>query len=252
MDISIITFTMGGRNLYLANCIDSIYDDINGTRLYGEYKIEHHIILQGIKKDEGLSSILDHSMYHNCPDYKLIVHEWPENIGIGAGLNKIIPQCNSSLIMKMDDDCKIISRDFFGSALALHRRFPNSVFSPFPVGLIRSLGGVPGIRHSVWNDKKYDKFYTRRHVNHVGGFARFAPTELMKQFTFPSDLISGISGTEDGNFSSYCNARGIEMFYLENEMIVEHNESGLGQIVRYPDYFSGRSWESTLKIDVLE
>ena len=248
MDISVITFTMGGRDNYLQDCVVSVINDLLNTD--DNLKIEHHIILQGCPYPQFIFDVIANSSA--VKNYDLYIHEWRENIGIGAGLNKITPQCNSSLIMKMDDDCKIISRDFFGSALALHRRFPNSVFSPFPVGLIRSLGGVPAIRHSVWNDKRYDKFYTRRHVNHVGGFARFAPTELMKQFTFPSDLISGISGTEDGNFSSYCNSKGIEMFYLENEMIVEHNESGLGQIIRYPDYFSGRSWESTLKIEVLE
>lgn len=250
MDISIITFTMGGRDRYLAQCMDSIYDDICGQLIRNENKIEHHVVLQGIHTD-AIQCVLNYfDSTQEC--YKLIVHEWPENIGIGAGLNKIIPQCTAPLIMKMDDDCKIVSKDFFESATRIHNRFPNSVFSPFPVGLIRSLGGVPGFKHSVWYDKHNNRYYTKRHVSHVGGFARFAPANIMRNFKFAPDLIPGQSGNEDGQFSSYCGANNIEMFYLENDMVVEHNESGFGQILRYPEYFTGRSWESTVKIEVIE
>ena len=255
MDISVITFTLGGREKYLKDCIlsvdrsipfDMTYESI-GNRLIPKIKVEHHIVFQGVTCPETIKEIVSTL----CND-NVIIHEWPENIGIGAGLNKIIPQCSAPLIMKMDDDCKIISKDFFESALALHKRFPDSVFSPFPAGLIRSLGGVPGHKHSVWYDKENDKYYTRRHTHHIGGFARFAPKSIFDNFKFPNDLVKGISGTEDGDFSSYCNSAGITMFYLENGMIVEHNESGFGQIIRYPEYFSGRSWESTVKIEVIE
>lgn len=246
MDISIITFTLGGRSRYLQACIDSVYENTD------QYNInaEHHLILQGYSKEKFEEDLC--GWWEDTENYKFIVHEWPENIGIGAGLNKIIPQCMAPLIMKMDDDCKIISQNFFESAINIHKRFPNSVFSPFPVGLIRSLGGVPGFKHSVWHDKENGKYYTRRHVSHVGGFARFAPAHIMKEFKFPNDLTKGISGTEDGDFSTYCNSKNIEMFYLENDMVVEHNESGFGQILRYPEYFTGRSWESTVKIEVVE
>lgn len=246
MDISIITFTLGGRSRYLQACIDSVYEDEENSN----FSVEHHLVLQGYTKEKLEEELC--GWWADNKKYKFIIHEWPENIGIGAGLNKIIPKCTAPLIMKMDDDCKIVSTGFFESAMALHKKFPNSVFSPFPVGLIRSLGGVPGFKHTVWYDKKNEKYYTRRHVSHVGGFARFAPASIMKQFKFAPDLIPGQSGNEDGQFSSYCGANNIEMFYLENNMIVEHNESGFGQILRYPEYFTGRSWESTVKIEVIE
>lgn len=248
-DISVITFTLGGRPKYLISCLDSVYNDINEQLIWSEIKLEHHLIFQGSAGFEEAESFLNHFGETGC--YRLIVHRWPENIGIGAGLNKIIPECKGDLIFKMDDDCKIVSSDFFGSAIALHNRFSTSVFSPFPVGLIRSLGGPPGFKHTLWHDKQNNKIYTRRHVSHVGGFARFTPRFLFDNFRFPNDLIPGISGTEDGNLSSYCISNNVEMFYLENSMVVEHNES-TGQILRYPEYFKDRSYEGSLSIEIIE
>ena len=248
-DISIITFTLGGRPRYLAQCLDSVYNDINNQLVFDEIKVEHHLVLQGALRTKE-SATIDYFKETGC--YKLIVHEWPQNIGIGAGLNVILPLCEAPLIFKMDDDCKIVSRDFFESALALHRRFPNSCFSPYPCGLTGNPGGPRGFKHSIWYDKLNDRIYTRRHVTHLGGFARFSPAHIIKNFQFPNDLIPGISGTEDGNFSTHCSRSTIEMFYLENGLIVEHNEATPGQTVRYPEYFSGRNYESSLNIEVLE
>ena len=166
MDISIITFTLGGRDRYLAQCLNSVYNDINEQLIPNEFKVEHHVILQGVLRTQGIETILDFFKETGC--YKLIVHEWPQNIGIGAGLNAILPQCEGNLILKLDDDAKIVSRDFFESALALHRRFPNSCFSPYPCGLTGNPGGPRGFKHSIWYDKLNDRFYTRRHVTHLG------------------------------------------------------------------------------------
>lgn len=247
VDISIVTFTLGGRDKYLIKCLDSVYNDINEQLIYNENKVEHHLIFQGCSS-ESVDSIIPY--FKESPCYKLIIHKWPENIGIGAGLNRIIPQCKGRLIFKMDDDCKIVSKDFFERALSLHNRFPNSVFSPFPIGLINSLGGVRGYTHKVWWDKEGDIVFTKRIVSHVGGFARFSPKNIIEKFTFPNDLISGISGTEDGDFSNYCNYNNIEIFYVENGMVVEHNESTLGQVLRYSEYFKNRSFESSIKLNV--
>lgn len=246
MDISVITFTLGGRSRYLQACIDSVYIDSRQEN----FSVEHHLVLQGYSKEQLEEDLC--GTWENSDNYKFIIHEWPENIGIGAGLNKIIPQCTAPLIMKMDDDCEIISKEFFGRALELHKKFPNDVFSPYPVGLINNPGGPRGFKHTVWKSEETGAIYTRRHVTHVGGFARFTPKSMFDNFKFSSDLIAGISGNEDGQLSQYCGAAGTTMFYLENAMIVEHNESTLGQVVRYPEYFKNRSNESNMKIEVIE
>lgn len=248
MDISIITFTLGGRDTYLKTCLEASASDIFDTD--NNIKIEHHVVFQGCKLP---SFVFDIFAYQNLlNNYEFFIHEWPENIGIGAGLNKILPECKGELIFKMDDDCKIISQGFFDTAWTIHKKFPTSVFSPFPLGLTGNPGGPKGFKHSVWHDKSTDTIYTRRHVTHVGGFARFAPASVIKGFTFPNDLVPGISGAEDGYFSQHCNNNKIEMFYLERGLVVEHNESTPGQVIRYPEYFKCRNYENSLKTEIVE
>ena len=247
MDISIITFTLGGRDKYLKECMLSIIED--GLNYEPDVKIEHHIVLQGCPHPEFIFDIIANSSV--LKNYDLFVHEWSENIGIGAGLNKILSSCKGSLIMKMDDDCKIISQDIFTKAFAIHQKFPDLTFSPYPVGLINNLGGPRGSGHFVWADSEGDAFYTFRRVSHVGGFARFTPASLMKSFKFKDDLIPGISGDEDGQYSNYLNSIGKPMCYLENGLVVEHNESTLGQIARFPQYFTSRTNESKMNIEVV-
>jgi hypothetical protein len=62
----------------------------------------------------------------------------------------------------------------------------------------------------------------------------------MQQFYWPNDS-SHAAGREDVNFSEFCGIRGIPMYYLENALVVEHQESTLGQHARYGEnYFKGR------------
>lgn len=248
MKISIITFYVGGRDNYLLKSVNSVLKE---TLLSDTDNVfyEYHIIGQGCEIPEKVINELKltNMMLKNIEFY---IHKWDKNIGIGAGLNKILPLCTGDLIFKMDDDCSIVSEDFFPHAIDLFTRFPNSVFSPYPVGLINNPGGPRGFKHSVYK-KSDEQVYTRRHVTHVGGFARFAPASIIKNFTFANDLISGVSGTEDGQFSAYCVQNNIEMFYLENAMVVEHIDSTLGQIVQLPEYFKNRSNESNTKVEVV-
>lgn len=238
MDISIITFTMGGRDRYLFTCLDSVYNDINDQLVHDEIKIEHHLVFQGVAPTSGIKGCIETYKESNC--YKLITHVWEKNIGIGAGLNKIISQCSGSLILKLDDDAEIISKNFFSRALFVNRKYPTAIFSPQPTGLINNMAGPPGHSRSIVYDENIDKYFTLRNVSHVGGFARFSPKSTFNSFIFPNDLIKGISGTEDGNLSQYALQNNIPMFYVETGMVVEHNESILGQQARYPEYFKDR------------
>jgi hypothetical protein len=236
MDISIVTFTLGGREEYLAQCIISAVK--NSYHHASPVNIEHHIVFQGCKYPETLEHIRSYARI--VKNYTIHIHEWPENIGIGAGLNKILPECKGSLIFKMDDDCEIVTRDFFTRAMSIHKAYPTAIFSPQPLGLVNNMAGPPGHSRSVYYDQTNDKYYMLRNVHHVGGFARLCPKSIFESFSFQPDLIKGISGTEDGQLSQYAAANNIPMFYVETGMAVEHQE-GLGQIARYPEYFRERS-----------
>lgn len=248
--IDVLTFTLGGRDRYLYKCLDSVYNDISQQLIKDEYGVNHHLILQG-ERALGLADVIRKAFADNS-SYKLIIHAWPKNIGSGPGLNKVLPECTSDLIFKMDDDCEIISKDFFESAYSIYEKFPNACFNAYPVGLTGNPGGVRGHSHSVWHDKYRNRVYTMRHVDRLGGFSRFSPAKIIKSCVFPDDLSDKTSGSEDVNFAAYCNTNGVPMFYLENSLIVEHAESTYGQIVRYPEYFAGRSNEGSMKFGVIE
>jgi len=230
MKISIYMLTMG-RWDYVRKALESIeYAD-----RFDDIEIRIDLCCQGVKPPPGFSR-------ENYLTLALKIHEWPENIGIAAGMNRIIPDLDGDLIMKMDEDCKIVSNDFFLHVAEIHKLMPYICFSPYPVGLINNPGGVRGLSHEVIWSKDLDQYYTLRDVDHLGGFARIMPAYFAKKFILQPDLgIPGASGNEDGQISKFLNSMGIRMAYLENAIVVEHQESTLGQHARYGDtYFKGR------------
>jgi glycosyltransferase involved in cell wall biosynthesis len=237
MKIDIYTFTLG-RKFYLDKLISSIEDNLT----YGTYTIDHTIVFQGCDPFpvNTCTKFYDKNIGYYSNYNQRFVH-WNENIGIAEGMNRILPTLNGDIIIKMDDDCKIISNSFFDHIIDIHKLKPNSVFSPFPVGLINNRGGPAPISHEVVYNSNKNVYYTFRKVNHIGGFCRISPN-FTKEWKFSPDLIPGISGNEDGQHSNKCNQFGIEMFYLDNALIVEHQESTLGQHARYGEaYFKGRT-----------
>jgi len=226
MNIAIYTFTLG-RWEYLRKAIDSVNEASKGSN----HSIKHFIYSQGVPFPSDLVK----------SNHIEALETWDMNYGIAEGMNRVIKTFTSAdLVMKMDDDCKIVSSNFFDHIAEIHTLMPNMVFSPYPVGLIRNPGGPPGKRHEVKYSKSLDTYYTFRYVDHIGGFARIAPYNLVKNWEYVPDLFLGASGNEDGQHSSKCIQNSIPMTYLENAIIVEHQESTLGQHERYKNYFKGR------------
>ena len=223
--ISIYTLTLG-RWFYLKNLLNSLEYDSN---------IEHFIVFQGVHPTDEIKELLDKP--HIIP----IMLE--KNIGIALAMNMVYQKITGDIIIKLDEDAKIVSRDFFTHVREINSLVPKLVFSPYPVGLINNPGGVLSKNHQVGYSKNTDTYYTTRLVNHVGGFARISPKEFTGDFVFSDDYDpSGkTSGNEDAQHSSFCNQKGFPMAYLENCLIVEHQESTLGQHKRYGDsYFKDR------------
>lgn len=216
--ISVYTITMG-RELYLNRLFESV-------KKYGGdiSKIEHHVMFNGCAPSKKIHS--SYGYFHN---------QEKEVIPVGAAMNKIVPKLTGNLIMKMDDDCVIRSPDFFDHVQAISELIPGFVFSPYPVGLIGNPGGVPSKDHFVSFSEKTNTYYCFRIVDHIGGFARISPADVAKNVK-----VKDTGHNEDVEFSTYCKQNNIPMVYLENALIVEHQESTLGQHERYPNYFKGR------------
>lgn len=230
--ISIYTFTLG-RDKYLTQLLESIHD------CNDEYQeTEHFICCQGIKlKEETLSLI---RCFNLLKQHNITVLEWDENYGIAEGMNKVLPMLSGDIIMKLDEDAVLRSPNFFTHVREIHKLVPNLVFSPFPVGLINNLAGPLSHGRTVIYSKDLDTYYTLRTVDHVGGFARVSPADPTKNWIFDYDKNELSSGSEDGQHSNKCKALRIPMAYLENALIVEHNESTLGQHERYGVKYFGK------------
>jgi hypothetical protein len=224
--IALYTFSMG-RWHYLEKCIRS------ALRVRQEYlgPTRHIVCLQGVAPPDFLAEFGE----------QIEVIHWPQNCGIAEGINRISALLSEDIIIKMDDDCEIVSDRFLTHVAEIATLCPQLVFSPFPVGLIGNLGGVPSQQRSVIYSERLDTFYTLRAVPHVGGFCRISP-RLTTDWKLQPDLgIPGASGNEDVQFSALCGQSGIQMAYLENAIIVEHQESTLGQHARYgKSYFGDR------------
>ena len=225
--ISIYTMTMG-RELYLRRLLESI------KILGGTVSFEHYVIYQGVEPTSDFLDFLNKKHSH----VKLIVRK--TNEGIAETMNFILPQLKGDIIIKMDDDCILRSPNFFNHVEELHEMFPNLVFSPFPVGLINNLGGPNSQQRQVAYGHKTDTYYTLRLVGHIGGFSRISPANPTKEWIFDYDKSDNASGSEDGQHSQKCVTHGLPMAYLENALIVEHQESTLGQHARYGKNYFGK------------
>lgn len=225
--ISIYTFTLG-REFYLTRLIESI------EKNRGNNNYEHYVCAQGVSLSETTKKIIKSS-------YNTTLIEWDVNEGIASGMNKIIPKLKGNILLKLDEDALLCSPNFFNHIEEINRLAPHLVFSPYPVGLINNPGGPRGSNHQVIHSEKLNTFYTLRLVNHIGGFARISPSKYTKNWKFEYDKSDSASGTEDAQHSSLCIKNKIPMAYLENCLIVEHQESTLGQHQRYGEkYFKGR------------
>lgn len=225
--ISFYTLTLG-REFYLKKLIASMQNSCNGD-------YEHYIAFQGCEASDELREIIN-------ADSRIKPLFWQENCGAGEGNNKVIQHLKGDIVAKLDDDALIHSKDYDMHIKAIMDIGKNNiVISPYPVGLINNPGGVPKkAQHEVGYSKETNTYYTFRPVDHIGGFARVAPAHIVKKFQWPYDLSTTSSGSEDSNFSAHCRQNGIRLFYMENSIVVEHQESTLGQHVRDENYFKGR------------
>jgi hypothetical protein len=233
--ISIFTLTLG-RAYYLNRQLRSV---AKAAATY-DGRITHHLCFQGVQPDPSTLVTMDECSGENLA-FK--IHPWDKNLGIAGGVNRIVPQLEGSLLMKMDDDCLLLSDDFFTHVEAVHQLHPEAVFSPFPVGILMEVGGPDAIGPEVSYSPDTETYYTLRHVPHIGGLCRIAPAEKVRKFKLKTNLSN--SGTEDTQHSALCRANGIEMFYLENALVVEHQESAMGQKSRQESYFQDKSLPRT-------
>ncbi|PVU65150.1 hypothetical protein C9E85_14485 [Plesiomonas shigelloides] len=221
MKVDVFTVTCG-REFYLQKMLASLMDFKD--------EINHIMVFNDCSVSDDILSILD--------GLNSTVFFQNERISIGECINKYKRYFSSSIVLKLDDDAVIQSKDFFRHVKAIHEHYPEAIFSPFPVGLIKGFGGTPAVSREVIYSDSNDTYYTLREVKHVGGFARLTPLSVYEQVDFSKGVHS-----EDSELSKWCSLNNKKMYYLDNALIVEHAESTLGQLERDKSYFTRtREW----------
>jgi hypothetical protein len=226
--LSIFTIsTSPNRELYLKRLMTSV------MRNAGSYDFEHVIFFQGTPPTEEFKQWIKQS-FPSCYNYKMLYDR--EVVCVGFAIKKLLPYLKGDIIMKLDDDAKLYSEDFVNHINAIHQLIPDATFSPYPVGLIGNPGGVLSQDRCVKYSQQNDIYYTFRKVHAVGGLARISPRWIYDKVDFIKD-----GHIEDGEYSAQCRSLNLPMYYLENNLVVEHQESTLGQHERYGDnYFKGK------------
>jgi len=237
MKFEILTVTMG-REYYLKKLINSVVRNLGP-----EHEVIHHIAFNGYP----LSGEMKEWMMNECKkvltflpekSYNILVYQWQDKVAAGEANNRLIGEMNpeSDLCIKADDDCEWVSSHYLDHAAEASKLFGmNAIISPFPVGLINNLAGPPAKDRFVLWGENTSTYYTFREVNHIGGFARISPMKWTKAYKWHN-----LSNGEDVDFSHFCQQQNIPMFYLENSLIVEHQESTMGQHERYEEYFHNK------------
>lgn len=228
--VTAYTLTMG-RELYLQRLLESV---IRGA---GDVTVEHHLCFQGVEPSEATRQLIAH---HGVQGLRFVVHCWEENVGSALGQDRVLREIDGDFIIRLDDDALLLSPSFFRTLVAAHRLMPGAVLHAFPVGLVRTVGGMRALERDLAYDEELDLWFTYRRVERAGGLARSGPGDLLRTFRFTDDRGVGHSGSESRQFADQCKAAGIPIYVLENGVVVEHQESSMGQFARL-----GRSYFAT-------
>ena len=222
MRIAIYTLTRD-RLEYTKHCFASLREKAG-------MPFDHYVIDNG--STDGTATWLQ----LNSEFFKKVVL-LPENIGISEGSNRLLDEILKSeydLIIKMDNDCEVVTENILVQLEAVFERLKmdnrQMVLSP----------RVEGI-----NKQPRRAFYD--HVNGykigvtgiVGGLFHIVPADIYARYRYPLDLPKAWG--QDDDFCEWLRKQGIKKGYIE-DLVVNHYETTVGQAQRFPEYFE-RKWE---------
>lgn len=163
-----------------------------------------------------------------------------ENIGIARACNLLkahILGAKPGLIIKMDNDCEVVSDGILASIASLYGQLvpPFPVLSPHVSG-IRTL--VPRSHHTEVGGFRIG--WTQI----VGGLFHIVPVAVYQEYTYDESLPKARGN--DGHFCKWLRDRGISIGYIE-DLHVNHYQTTDGQERLFPEYFKRKKIEEKLK-----
>jgi len=207
-------------------------------------RYQHVIVDQG-SRDDTVKFLKSLPRLYPHIEWKLIF--LAKNVGIIQGQILALEQCTGDLLVKIDNDCRVMTQDIDLHLKTLYALTgPGYALSPFPAGLISHRGGPPRIGYEVYYSEERDCYYTLGLTSHVGGLFRAVPRPVLEKAGGWEDYYRENPGEdlhshEDSYFSQRALRSGFKLAYIENECVVEHQESTHGQHVRYgSEYFGNK------------
>jgi glycosyltransferase involved in cell wall biosynthesis len=164
-----------------------------------------------------------------------------ENQGISKACNralKTILKQDFDLIIKMDNDCEIVSSDILKELVNVYEAIP-----PFYCKFMLS----PRVEGLNYQPQRIDRMEIAHHpvgiTQIIGGIFQPIPTKCYKLYNYPENLPKAKGQDEDIN--TWFRQLGGQVGYIE-DLIVEHMDSTEGQKIKYPEYFNRKAKEETL------
>lgn len=208
------------RLFYTKRCFRSLWQNAG-------YPVDHFVI------DNGSTDGTVEWLYSNAKRFKKIVLE-PDNTGISYASNMALDIIgdNYDLIVKMDNDCEIVTANLVAEMVRVFKDAPRPMMlSPKVEGINRqprraytlTVGGYEIGRTGI-----------------VGGLCHWLPAATYQRYRYPVDLPKAWG--QDDHLCDWLYKQGIEMGYVE-ALTVNHADGTDGQAQRFPEYFERKRRE---------
>lgn len=226
MKVAVYTLTRD-RVEYTRHCFATLYEKAG-------HPFDHYILDNGSSDDTP--QYLEDLIIKN-PDRNITYYPSKINLGISAGSNKcleLIADHNYDLIIKMDNDCEVVSDDIIKRIVAIYENIgkysSRFILSPKVNGINRQ--PTRGAYTTLSN-------YRIGLTAIVGGLFHVVPASVYRVYRYPTNLKPGHG--QDDHICHWFKQQGGQVGYIEG-LEVNHYETTDCQAKRYPDYFK-RKWE---------
>ena len=234
MKVAIYTLTRD-RLEYTKHCFETL-------RRKAGYPFDHFVVDNG--SEDGTSEWLA----KNAKDFESVTW-FNQNKGISEGSNQAlrmisfkekIYEKNYDLIIKMDNDCEIVTNDILKKIVRIYEivqsfeNLPKYILSP----QVRGINTQP-VR--VKSETILGHIIGMTAI--VGGLFHIVPREVYNQYTYPLNMPKARG--QDDDFCAWVRQQGNEVGYIE-DLIVNHYETTNGQVQRFPAYFKRKRKEEKL------
>ena len=149
---------------------------------------------------------------------------------------------NYDIIIKVDNDCRILTDSWLEILVSIYESNPSIVLSPTVEGLVDNPGGTP--RQGGYTNVTP---FILGIVPHLGGIFCVSPAKLYENFRWPENDY--LHSNQDWQFSQHALRMGYLLAYVEVALRCEHIDTTAGQKKKFVDYFKLREKERTTRYE---